>query len=102
METQFIYYFPGQNMVPLPLFPAVLLPKEQEEEPVEEETTDKLELSSIAVKKRSKSGKKKKSGKKDKNPKEDKTFLVTSEEQPKAVESNQQLPEVDHLHTPEA
>jgi hypothetical protein len=54
------------------------------------------------VKKRSKSGKKKKSGKKDKNPKEDKTFLVTSEEQPKAVESNQQLPEVDHLHTPEA
>ncbi|WJX28793.1 hypothetical protein P8452_17472 [Trifolium repens] len=53
-------------------------------------------------KKRSKSGKKKKSGKKDKKPKEDKAALVTSEEQPKAVESNQQLPGDDHLSTPDA
>jgi uncharacterized protein YoaH (UPF0181 family) len=43
-----------------------------------------------------------KSGKKDKKPQKDKAALVTSEEQPKAVESNQQLPGDDHLSTPDA
>jgi hypothetical protein len=89
MEAQFLYCFPGQTFAPLPMFPAELLPIEPEEEHAEEAMSDKPEPSKKAKKKRTKNGKKKKSSKKDKKPKKDKAALVTSEEQPKAVESNQ-------------
>jgi hypothetical protein len=102
LEAQFLYCFPWKTFASLPLFPAELLRIEPEEKNVEETMSNKLEPSKKAEKKRSKSGKKKKSGKKDKKPKEDKAALVTSEEQPKAVESNQQLPGDDHLSTPDA
>jgi hypothetical protein len=88
METQFLYCFTGQQFALLPKFPAELLPIEQEEEPIEEATSDKPEPSRKAEKKRPKSGKKKKNGKKEKKPKKDKAPLVTSEEQPQEVESN--------------